>query len=123
MYSIGRMFGTAFAMQQAATPAWHPDDEQEKAVAPLQRSTIEVTRDQTEKLISRMGDRRTHWETVIKDATEELRQVNVILDGAKQMLTRIEMSYPTPQPASDADFGVSENDIIEMLRDPLMPAK
>lgn len=55
-------------------------------VAPAdERTTLEKATDSSAKLLERMNSRRETLESDIARLTEELRQVNVVIDGAQAM--------------------------------------
>lgn len=58
-------------------------------VAP--KPLLDSVYEQTANLFERMKERKKHWERVIAEATEELRQVNVTLAATNSMLGTLDL--------------------------------
>jgi hypothetical protein len=91
------------------------------------KSTIEDAHHKATTLVSAMRSKKTYWEAEIAKATEELRQANVVLEGALLLLDKVEAGMrgpsasakpaPATAAANDVTFGDLESLIANDLRD------
>jgi hypothetical protein len=82
-YGLGRGF---MALMNHVPEVAEPKIEE---IPVKKKPVIDWAFDNTVVLLEKMGDRRRELEASIARAQEELRQVNIVLDGADQMLRTI----------------------------------
>lgn len=80
------------------------------------RPMIEDAYNRAVTLVSQMESRKAYWEGVIVNATEELRQTNVVLEGGRQLLTTISAGMPQQPPSADDTTALKDEMDAEFAR-------
>lgn len=106
LFYVGRALGIVAAERRAERLAAQENEIDRTAPVrvPDERPTIAVALDNTTTLLERMLQRKHRLEDYIATSQEELRQVNVVIEGATQMQATISEGMRTTADPQLTDY-------------------